>query len=139
VRELKGQIQAKELERSQAATACERLEKELADQATRHAEEIRQLKDAVEHLRAEFESQCLGWSDREKYLSKGYTVIDDLLEGVISPFPNHLPTMIGSRLLISLFLHAEFFPGHARAISEVIEVWRERRRQEGAEIAPDQP
>jgi hypothetical protein len=41
VQELEGQLQAKEQERSQAAAECNRLEKELADQATRHAEQVR--------------------------------------------------------------------------------------------------
>nr|XP_020152519.1 uncharacterized protein LOC109737802 [Aegilops tauschii subsp. strangulata] len=73
VHELEGQLHAKELER-------DRIEKELADQVTQHAEEIRQLKDQEELLRAEFESQRLGWADKEKYLSEGYEVIEGLLQ-----------------------------------------------------------
>jgi hypothetical protein len=64
----------------------DRLEKELADQGTRHAEEVQRLKDEEEHLKAEFESQRSGWSDREKYLTEGYEVIEDLLEGKASFF-----------------------------------------------------
>jgi hypothetical protein len=81
VRELEGQLQAKELERSQAAAERERLERALADQATRHAEEVRQLKDGEELLKAEFESECSDWFDREKYLTEGYEVIEEMLEG----------------------------------------------------------
>jgi hypothetical protein len=81
VRELEGQLQAKELERSHAAAESERLEKALADQATRHADEVWQLKDGEERLKAEFESQHSDWADREKYLTEGYEVIEEMLEG----------------------------------------------------------
>jgi hypothetical protein len=93
---------------------------------TRHAEEVQWLKDEDEHLKAEFESQRSGWSDWEKYLSKGYEVIEDLLEGKTSSFPDQLLAIIGSRLLISLFFRVEFFPDHTGAISQVIEERRER-------------
>lgn len=54
--ELEGQLQAKELERSQAAAERNRLEKELTDQATRHTEQVRLLKAEEERLQAEFET-----------------------------------------------------------------------------------
>lgn len=57
MQELESQLQAEELERSQAATVHGRLEMELADQATRHVEQVRLLKAEEEHLKAEFESQ----------------------------------------------------------------------------------
>ena len=83
---LESQLEAKELERNQAATERNRLEKELADQASQHAEQLQQLKDGEERLKAEFESQRSSWSDKEKYLMEGYLVIEDLLEGKASFF-----------------------------------------------------
>ena len=56
VTELEGQIQAKEQERLQVVEVCEQLEKALSDQAGRHADEIRKLKDGENILKAEFES-----------------------------------------------------------------------------------
>ena len=62
--ELETELRAKGLERSQAAQECERLNKELADQAERHKvevqqhkAEIQQLKDGEDLLKAEFETQ----------------------------------------------------------------------------------
>jgi hypothetical protein len=102
VRELEGQLQAKELEHSQVAAEGEWLEKALTDQATQHAEEVRQLKEGEELLKAEFESQRSDWSDREKYPMEGYEVIEDMLEGKSSFSFGWLPAVAGSRLLILL-------------------------------------
>ena len=82
--ELESQLKAKELERSQAAVERNRLKKELADQAAQHAKQVQQLKDEEERLKAEFESQRSGSSDKEQYLMEGYEVIEDLLEGTSS-------------------------------------------------------
>jgi hypothetical protein len=84
VHELESQLRAKELERSQAAVEHDRLDKELVDQAARHVDQVRQLKDGEELLKAEFESQRSDWAEWEKCLSEGYEVIDGMLEGNFS-------------------------------------------------------
>ena len=45
-----------EEERSQAAKECDRLAKELADQAERHKAELQKLKESEANLQAEFET-----------------------------------------------------------------------------------
>jgi hypothetical protein len=139
VHELEGQLQAKELERRQAAAERDRLEKELADQASRHADQVQQLKDGEELLKAEFESQRSAWAERERCLSEGYEVIEDLLEGTFLS-RSEVPAAAGSRPLTpSSSCYAECFPDHAGVISQAIEERREQRRQVGEEIAPDRP
>jgi hypothetical protein len=139
VHELEGQLQAKELERRQAAAERDRLEKELADQATRHADQVQQLKDGEELLKAEFESQRSAWAERERCLSEGYEVIEGMLEGTFLS-RSEAPAAAGSRPLTpSSSFYAECFPDHAGVISQAIEERREQRRQVGEEIAPDRP
>ena len=48
--EVENELRAKELERSQAAQECERLNKELADQVERHKAELQKLKDSEARL-----------------------------------------------------------------------------------------
>jgi chromosome segregation ATPase len=81
VGKLETELRAKEQERSQAAKECGRLAKELADQAEKHKAEVRQLKDGETLLRAKFETQRSDWVEREKLLSDGYGVIEDMVEG----------------------------------------------------------
>ena len=78
---LKTELHAKEQERSQATKECDRLAKELVDQAEKHKAEVRQLKDGEALLKAEFETKRSHWAEREKLLSDVYGAIEDMVDG----------------------------------------------------------
>ena len=86
VGKLETELHTKEQERSQAAAEHDRLAEELADQAKKHKAEVWQLQDGEARLKAEFE--------REKLLSDGYGVIEDMVEG------NVLSSLLLSRRLL---------------------------------------
>nr|XP_020164071.1 uncharacterized abhydrolase domain-containing protein DDB_G0269086-like [Aegilops tauschii subsp. strangulata] len=75
--EVESELRTKEQERSQAAQECDRLTKELADQAERHKAELQKLKDSEAHLQAEFETQRSNWAEKEKIMTDGYEFFPD--------------------------------------------------------------
>nr|XP_020183568.1 uncharacterized protein LOC109769223 [Aegilops tauschii subsp. strangulata] len=66
------ELHAKEQEYSQAAQECDRLPKELADQAEQHKAELQKLKEEEDSLKAEFKTQCSNWAEKEKFLTDGH-------------------------------------------------------------------
>ena len=94
---------AKELECSQAVQECERLTKELADQAERHKAELKNLKDGEAHLQAEFETQRSNWAEKEKFLTDGYGEIEDMIDGNLFLLLEKPPTDTGVGLCLLIF------------------------------------
>ena len=60
----------------------DRLEKELVDQAVRHTDQVKKLEADEAELRAKFKIEHAGWAEREKLLDGGYSVIEDILDGM---------------------------------------------------------
>jgi chromosome segregation ATPase len=79
--EAESALHTKEQERSQAAKECDRLAKELADQAERHKAELQKLKEVEDSLKAEFETQRSNWAKKERLLTDGYGEIQDMIDG----------------------------------------------------------
>nr|XP_040258379.1 cilia- and flagella-associated protein 91-like [Aegilops tauschii subsp. strangulata] len=79
--EFESALHTKQQERSQAAQECDRLAKELADQAERHKAELQKLKESEGLLEAEFETQLSNWAEKEKFLSDDYGEIEDMIDG----------------------------------------------------------
>nr|XP_020173690.1 uncharacterized protein LOC109759280 [Aegilops tauschii subsp. strangulata] len=106
-------LRAKEEECSKVAQECERLVKELADQADQHKAELKKLKEAEDSLTAEFETQRSNWAEREAILTTGYGEIEEMIN--------------------------DFFPGHVVAASRAIEARRDEQRAKEWRSRPTRP
>lgn len=109
----------------------------------RHKTEVQRLKDEEALLRAEFESQQSNWLEKEKFLSDGYSVLEDTIDGKLLLFCLAAGCCrsrpLGSESLPFLSSLPEFFPCQVTAVSQAIEALRESRRRVGADIPPNAP
>ena len=74
-------LHAKEDECNRVAQERDRLAKQLADQAALYKTALKQAKDNEVHLLAEFETERLGWTEREATLTAGNCQIEDIVNG----------------------------------------------------------
>ena len=80
---------AKEIECEKAVQECDRLKKELNDQAELHKAALKQAEDNEAKLLAEFETEPAGWAETEAALTAGYGKIEDIVDGESSSlFPS---------------------------------------------------
>ena len=103
----------------------------------------KEAEEAETALLAEFASELSSWTDKEAILASGFHEIEDIIDGEFLYFLRAADLSRADSWLLTCFfvssVLADFFPGHSQAAIQAIEVDREGRRAEGAEIVTDAP
>ena len=74
-------LRAKEAEYNALVLERDRLAKKLADQEESHKAALKKVQDNEDALKAEFETEAAGWAEAKHALSKGFSRIEDLIDG----------------------------------------------------------
>ena len=79
--EAQAALRSKDAEYAALVQEHDRLAKKLADQEESHKAALKKAQDSEDALKAEIETEAVGWAEAKQALSEGFGRIEDLIDG----------------------------------------------------------